>query len=119
MGLGMTPAARLVEQRRYSRFKVNGVLTLTWQGRTYGGRPLNISGGGILFFSEVVLPDGAEVDLEMDVIGFRDTIKARFRKLRTYRDLSAGAFLGNSESLDNCIEWLSERKPSIDEYTPN
>jgi hypothetical protein len=83
METALLQQTRTVENRRYTRFEVKGVLLLTDGCRTCRGRPLNISLG--------------------------ETICAKIRKLRTYRKLSAGTFLDTPESLEQCIDWLSER----------
>lgn len=98
------------DRRRFPRHRVNGFIVFKDNKRSYSAQPLDISLGGMLFLMNDAPPDGTEMTAEVDVVGFRETIAVRIRKIRTYQNLSAAVFLSTPASLERCIEWLSGRE---------
>jgi len=77
-----------LERRARQRFEVNQPVSVLWEGKTFSGFTQDLSGGGVFFYTEAALPEGATVELVLTMpsevtLGETMPVRCRGRVLRS------------------------------------
>jgi len=103
-----------LERRGAQRFEVNLPLTVHFEDRTFPGFTQDVSGRGVFFYAETVLPQGAVVQLTFNMpseitLTENMPVRCRGRVLRTSPAL-AGQRTGIAVQLD-AYDYLPADEP--------
>jgi hypothetical protein len=109
-----------LERRGAQRFEMNLPLAVHFDGRTVPGFTQDLSGRGVFFYAETVLPEGAVVELTFTMpseitLGENMTVRCRGRVLRASSSQDGHSHLGERNGIAvqlDSYEYLPSNEPT-------